>query len=541
MLRRLLRTRRARARKGGDVLSVAQSPELIVAGSDKSLRAWSRDGDRLVLAMLTPDKAQAWAVAVYGDLAVVGTGKGGLFIVDVCSSTVLHSLHGHANAVRSIVFEGEVILSGSEDGTIRLWRADNGQSLMTITVDSWVLGLAAQGDFIAAGLEDTSVHIFDRATGERKHILSDANDYVRSVAIDTTRLVSGSDDRIVRVYVVPSFELVHSLRGHSTWVLSVALQGERIVSGSADKTIRVWDARTGTQLSIMQAHSNWVKSVSLLDQEIVSGSLDRTVRVWDLETGTCKITLNGTEPSGAAADVFSSDSEDSQAEAQTPKALLLLNEESVVATGCYSVLEAINQRRADNEQSTLIALQSSLAYLRKSVMQSPEMEHAQDSLLAALATLEECSINARGTPTCFAAQYAEQATRDQAIEIEQLQRDLDTANGMDLMSSFDDLKLMEANKDHATALAKHRTLELTAVEQKLQQTQDAAQSLKHNLEHTHGKFNDATSELAALRRENEALRAHIENPSEKPIPSPVAKTNPSFDDTPEGGQGRHAF
>ena len=76
-----------------------------------------------------------------------------------------------------------------------------------------------------------------------------------SVAFDREgrRIVSGSHDSTVRVWDAASGAELACLRGHDESVTSVAFdrEGRRIVSGSWDKTVRVWDAASGDCLEVI--------------------------------------------------------------------------------------------------------------------------------------------------------------------------------------------------------------------------------------------------------------------------------------------------
>ncbi len=128
-----------------------------------------------------------------------------------------NTLTGHTNAVVSVVFspDGKQIISGSWDGSVKVWDAENGKELRT---------------------------------------LKGSMEAVFSVAFspDGKRIVvGGGTDRDkpgeVRVWDAGSYTEILSLKGHTDRVISVSFSpdGKRIVSGSADRTIKVWDADTG--------------------------------------------------------------------------------------------------------------------------------------------------------------------------------------------------------------------------------------------------------------------------------------------------------
>jgi WD40 repeat protein len=114
--------------------------------------------------------------------------------------------------------DGRRIVSGSRDHTIRVWDADSGTCLRTLS--------GHQGGVPSVWASP-----------------------------DGRRIVSGSFDHTIRVWDADSGTCLRTLSGHQSGVQSVwaSPDGRRIVSGSTDGTIRVWDADSGHCLRIFTA------------------------------------------------------------------------------------------------------------------------------------------------------------------------------------------------------------------------------------------------------------------------------------------------
>jgi len=207
-------------------------------------------------------------------------------------------LSGHYGYVLSVAFspDGNILASGSQDNTIRLWdvslRKPLGEPL--IGHSGWVRSIAfsPDGKILASGSRDNTVRLWDVATrtplGEP---LTGHSKPVYSVAFspDGLTLASGSGDNTIRLWDVSRRKrLGKPLNGHSNRVWNVAFSpdGKLLASGSSDKTIRLWDVLRRKPLSEpLTGHSDEVYSIAFSPDglTLASGSSDNTVRLWDVQ------------------------------------------------------------------------------------------------------------------------------------------------------------------------------------------------------------------------------------------------------------------
>jgi WD40 repeat protein len=161
------------------------------------------------------------------------------------------------------------------------------------------VALSPDGSHVVSGSSDSTVHIWNVATGESEAELKGHSDSVNSVVFspDGSLVVSGSRDQTVRIWNVLTGECQAELKGHSNWVNSIVFSpdGSLVASGSLDKTVCIWNVETGECEAELKGHSNWVNSVVFSPDGslIASGSLDKTVCIWNVETGECEAQLKG--------------------------------------------------------------------------------------------------------------------------------------------------------------------------------------------------------------------------------------------------------
>ncbi|MGE3822505.1 MAG: WD40 repeat domain-containing protein, partial [Isosphaeraceae bacterium] len=152
----------------------------------------------------------------------------------------VHSTHvvleGHGARVNAVAALGDGrVVSGSEDGTVRVWNLSTGDATVLAGHGGSVRGVAAWGHHgVVSGSDDGTVRLWNLSTGDAR-VLKWPGDSVWGVAaLGDGRVVSGLDDGTVRVWD-PESEVVTVLRGHGRPVnaLSVLTDG-RVVSGSDD-------------------------------------------------------------------------------------------------------------------------------------------------------------------------------------------------------------------------------------------------------------------------------------------------------------------
>ncbi|MBV1856650.1 hypothetical protein KUA19_41755 [Catellatospora sp. NEAU-YM18] len=211
-------------------------------------------------------------------------------------SALRHALTGHVNSVESCAVspDGRFIVTGSWDGTARVWNAADGQPRHILTGHNGRVGTCAvspDGRFIVTASDDGSARVWDAAAGQLLRELLGHTDSVVSCAVspDGRFIVTASDDGSARVWDAAAGQLLRELLGHTDSVVSCAVSpdGRFIVTASDDGSARVWDAAAGQLLRELLGHTDSVVScaVSPDGRFIVTASNDRSARVWDAAAG----------------------------------------------------------------------------------------------------------------------------------------------------------------------------------------------------------------------------------------------------------------
>jgi WD40 repeat protein len=236
---------------------------------------------------------------------IVTTGDGNTARVwDAETGHLLATLTGHTGPVNDVAFspDGNRIVTASQDATARMWDAESGNLLATLTwpnVEVRETVFSPDGKRIVTTGADNTARVWDAESGALLATLSGHSGVVYGAAFspDGKRIVTASDDHTARVWDAETGHLLTTLTGHTNSVsdASFSPDGKSIITASQDFTARVWDAETGHLLATLNGHTGAVYDASFSPdgKSIVTAGADNTARVWEADSGTLLATLTG--------------------------------------------------------------------------------------------------------------------------------------------------------------------------------------------------------------------------------------------------------
>ena len=224
-------------------------------------------------------------------------------------------LTGHRDSVEAVAVGAlpdgtPVVVSGDEEGTVRVWRLADGASVGEPmrghgAVYSVAVGALPDGTpVVVSGGEEGTVRVWRLADGASVgEPMRGHRDSVEAVAVGalpdgTPVVVSGGYDARVRVWRLADGSPVGKpLRGHRYGVSAMAVGALRdgtpvVVSGGSGGSVRVWRLADGSPVGKpLRGHRGWVSAVAVGTlgdgtPVVVSGGDDATVRVWRLADGS---------------------------------------------------------------------------------------------------------------------------------------------------------------------------------------------------------------------------------------------------------------
>jgi WD40 repeat protein/serine/threonine protein kinase len=247
-----------------------------------------------------------------GRLALSGSYDGTLRLWDASTGQCVRTFMGHEAGISSVCLSADGRLAFSragireeglreEDSTAKLWDTSTGQCLRTIRIGRGVSASMSADARSALMICNKSVELWDILKGQRLKSFRPPSfaHYVGGIYLSAEgRLaLAGGSGGWLRLWDTSSGNCLRVFEGLTDWVWSVCLSvdGRRVLSGSGDGTVHLWDVATGKCLRAMKGHEQQVVSVCLdpSGRRALSGSWDGALRLWDVATGQCLRTFEG--------------------------------------------------------------------------------------------------------------------------------------------------------------------------------------------------------------------------------------------------------
>ena len=203
-------------------------------------------------------------------------------------------LIGHQDKVNVVAYspDGELILTGSSDGTLRLWNSQGepvGQPLQGHTKSVTAAAFSPDGQLIASGSEDKTIRLWDSSGNPIGSPIVGHEDTVTAIAFspDGQLIASSSEDGKIRLWDTNGNSIGNPFIGHEDGITAIAFHpnGQLIASASKDRTVRVWDLQGNQVVPPWRKHQDLVNTVvfSPDGKIIASGGDDEQIRLWDLQ------------------------------------------------------------------------------------------------------------------------------------------------------------------------------------------------------------------------------------------------------------------
>ena len=306
---------------GGRVRSAAFSPDgrwVLSGGHDATARLWSIEGYREVRVLQAHvlrghhDALLDARFSADGDRIVTASRDRTARTWDVATGSVLHELsEGHQWLATTALFhpDGRRLITCAGDDSTRIWNVATGTESLVLrdTGRNGALALSENGQLTLTGSDDGPAKLFDTESGELLQTLrlklesTDGQSANGAHGTAVSALAFSHDERLVAVGDVSGTVHVwrhdeesseyrpwHSFDNHSRRITAVTFlpDGSRLLTASLDNTVAQWDLENGQELvPLILKHPRGVTSMALVpnQRQLVTACDDGKLRLWQID------------------------------------------------------------------------------------------------------------------------------------------------------------------------------------------------------------------------------------------------------------------
>ena len=302
------------------VKAIVWSPDgkqLASASGDMTVRIWAL-GTASALQVLTGHEdyvtGVSWTRTDHGDILASGSYDGTirLWIRDAQMWQVAKLFTGHQGYITdvSISLDGFLVASAGYDKTVQIWdtsniydaipSADQPQSTTQTSPSSPKNSssrMAAVLEPLSSPESNASPDPSPSKTAESK--LKCAPLRACAFTPDGKRIATASEDNVVHIFVLKQGvgRLVRTLEGHRNHVddLSWSPDGQFLASTAEDSKVLLWHSHTGMLLGKLRGHAHPLNSIAWSSDGtlMAGGSMQKLVIIWDIAQGKVVRTLHG--------------------------------------------------------------------------------------------------------------------------------------------------------------------------------------------------------------------------------------------------------
>ncbi|GAA5916680.1 hypothetical protein JCM6882_002264 [Rhodosporidiobolus microsporus] len=287
----------------------APSGLLIVGFSNGVFGLWEMPSFTNVHTLsVSQEKITSVAVNPTGEWLAFGASKlGQLLVWEWQSESYVLKQQGHYFDMNTLSFstDGQQVVTGGDDGKVKIWNATSGFCFVTFEDHSSAISaveFAKQGQVVFSASLDGTVRAFDLIRYRNFRTFTTPSPVqFNSLAVDPSGEIvcaGGTGDGFeIYMWSTQTGKLIDILAGHEGPVSALAFSplGDRLVSASWDKSIRVWDVYgRSSAVEPFQLKADALALAFRPDgKEVAVSTLDGQISFWDVQNGTQRTLIEG--------------------------------------------------------------------------------------------------------------------------------------------------------------------------------------------------------------------------------------------------------
>jgi WD40 repeat protein len=226
-----------------------------------------------------------------GNLLATGSRDGTSILWETSTGHKLREIKAEPLGVSAVALspDGRRLLTGGA-GTAKLWDTENGTLLRKFGVPGEFLRsvlFSPDGKSALTAGDDGAAKLWDLATGRRLRLFGDAPARLAAAAFsrDGRRLATAAEGADIWIWDVETGALSQQLVGGGPWsALAFSPDGRSVVAGSAN-SLSVWDVETGKTRLTFKSSSGRAVAALPGGRLLISCGGSNTARLWDATSG----------------------------------------------------------------------------------------------------------------------------------------------------------------------------------------------------------------------------------------------------------------
>jgi WD40 repeat protein len=238
-----------------------------------------------------------------GSLVLTGSDDGTVRVWRRDGTPIRTLFRGGPVTAASFSPDGRLVLTGSRDGTAAVRRLSTGAPVASLhhgaPVTSGAFGPG--GRLVVTTSKDGVTRLWRPATGTVVlSVKQNGPVHAASLSPDGRTLLTVGSNPLgekwrARLFAVPSGRLLRVLPAPGVTTASFSPDGRLLVTGGLDHTAAIWDVKSGRRLQLLADHQEAVTDALFGPggKLVATTSADGVTRIWDARTGVRRVILVG--------------------------------------------------------------------------------------------------------------------------------------------------------------------------------------------------------------------------------------------------------
>ena len=244
--------------------------------------AWSADNQRLAIASADS------LLTIYGPVIPPAQAEPGV-------SLYLHEKIRTNTPLQTLQYtdQNRQLLATQEPGTITQWKTAQPTQVRQFNHGGavYAVAISSDGNTIVSGSADQTVRVWDAETGQQRFQMNGHVGAVHSLAIspDGALVLTSGADRSLRLWDAVGGRQLKQLATTSETMYSVAIHpdGQIAAAAGADRKIHLYQLLTGAEIRTLEGHTDYIHSIrfSPNGNSLMSYGYAGQLRIWNVADG----------------------------------------------------------------------------------------------------------------------------------------------------------------------------------------------------------------------------------------------------------------